>query len=561
MPTKTLFKNNKHYLLLGGSTGSNSSRFVGHIDGYKEYFEVYDDTVFEEHVLNPGAYHVDNVTGSYYSLYRYFPLGLDVQRWDHTSYTNVSSSQPNRKASFETTASFVGWTGDQTDQYTPLRETFYVYVPSLGGKTLKSNKIRIESSKLLSELNPEVIQAKSAYDKEGFDSNRLAIVFAPNDHVNRDIFNHMGFDELDDWVADPEYEFENEYDDLRTFRDEYYKKYVQKNDINAFIRLLSLYDYTFFEQVKQLAPGRADLITGILIEPHVLERSKVKLSRRPTITNPQWEDTIVYPVTQSGEYRTWDGALSSSVETDMDYLYHTSSIATEFVTEMDYIYRTSSIQQPLNPSGDFVVCYTSSFKTPHKMPIDTPLSMSAYWEVIYTCSVNLKPNIGMDSLHNCLPTESNECVCDPNFTPLTQKYTGHCGAIDVIYIKYSGSASTTSSFIDNQLVDREGIYFRQVYHYSASGDFSSKYERDYYTKVSESLSLYYSRSLEPANYQVDEDSTRNNSRFIGSKISSADFNIDSPNTVDGGPVIEIFESNPNNIFISDDSDEGNLKVE
>lgn len=524
-----------HYAILGGTTGSNSNRFIGYMDGYKEYFEVYDDNVFNEHVLNPGAYHVDNVTGSFYSLYRYFPLGLDVQRWDHTTYTEVSSSHPNRKANFATTASFVNWSGTQQDQYTPLRETYYVYVPSLGGNVLRSNKVRIESTKLLRSLSPNSTSVRSQYDDKGFDSNRLAIVFAPSDHVNRDIFNHMGFDELDDWIGDPQYEFDNEYSDLRRFNHEYWQKYTQKNDINALIRILSLYDYTFFEQIKQLVPGRADLISGILIEPHVLERNKVRLTKKPTVTNPQYEQAIQYPVTQSGEYLTYETQLSGSFTPQVTYQYVKTTLSSSFDTTMTYTYYTASIVQPINTSGD--------------------------QPQIYTASIDVKPDLHMESLHNCIPTSSDQCVCSDADYDYTQKFTGHCAAITVINIAYSGSASTTSSLVVNEDIDNTGTYFKVIYHYSASGNYNSKYEREWYSKVSESLHLYSSRSLAPIKYQIEEDGSRNTSRFIGSKISSADFNIDSSQTIDGGPVIEIFESNPNNIFISEDGDEGNLKVE
>jgi hypothetical protein len=43
-------------------------------------------------------------------------------------------------------------------------------------------------------------------------------------------------------------------------------------------------------------------------------------------------------------------------------------------------------------------------------------------------------------------------------------------------------------------------------------------------------------------------------------MSSPGFNIDSPDTVDGGPVVVIRESNPNSIFVKGKDDGGGLYV-
>jgi hypothetical protein len=76
-----------------------------------------------------------------------------------------------------------------------------------------------------------------------------------------------------------------------------------------------------------------------------------------------------------------------------------------------------------------------------------------------------------------------------------------------------------------------------------------------------SYKWYYSRSLDPTGYQIDECSARNRSRFVGSKLSSPDWNVDSSDTVDGGPVVTIWESNPNNLFNKPNGIGGGLFVQ
>jgi hypothetical protein len=479
-----------HKILIGGTTGSMigvtsmfqpSTRFVGNIYGYKEYFELINDSTFNSHTLNPAAYHGNNETSSFNTLFRYYPLGLDVQRWDHSVYKNVSSSQPNRVVSFGTTASFKGWSGTQAEQYDSVNETFYITTPSIGGNVLRSEKIRLEDVTLARDLSPVARSEKGAFDRAGFDSNRLAIVFAPGDQVNNDIFNHSGYFELDNWIGDPSYEFEEGYSELNRFSNQYFKKYQSRYDINALIRLLALYDYTFFEQVKQLIPGRADAILGILIENDALHQSKVIITKRPEISNPQYEQTIPgLSPSYSGEYPTYEGTASLKP-----------------LVEARYKYITGSIKDPLTVTG------SSLFHT----------SSKGY------------PN----GLIDCYPT------------------------------RYSGSQAPTQSYIDGRKLNC--CYSKVIYHYSSSGTFRSEYERQWYTAVSMSYNWYYSRSLECTSYQYQEScAVENRSRFGGSRLEGPGINVNSNSTIDGGPVITIYEINPNVIEVGDSPLGGRLIV-
>ena len=496
---------------LGGSTSTGGvaadagtgSFLSGSMHAYKEYFKVLDKEIFDEHVLNPGAYHVSNPTSSYDYLYRYFPMGLDVIRYDHTVTSSVSSSHPNQDKQDNTYATFNDFTGTQSTQYRHFRETHYIYTPSIGGNNIRNSKIRLENSYLTRDLSPTGRAERSSFDLRPIDTNRLAIVFSLADQVNRDIFNQFGFDELDDWIADPDLQCEWEYAELKRFSAEYYKKYEQRNDINAFIRILSVYDYSFFEQIRQLVPGRADLIAGILIEPNILERSKICIAKRPTVENPQWDQTIkIVERPPQGEYPVYETSMSAELDVDFEYCYLTASLDYEQEITYDYCYLTASIEDPFEISGS--------------------------------------------SIHH---------------QDIIHQRTGICGVVDVYPNRYSGSQCVTQSIIDQPRKHHDCKYYCVEFHYSASGVFDTRYIRQWYTAVSKSYGMYYSRSLKPCGYQIDECGTRNNSRFRGSKMSSPDFNVDSPDTVDGGPVVTIIESNPNSIFIKGDGEDGNLFVE
>jgi hypothetical protein len=92
--------------------------------------------------------------------------------------------------------------------------------------------------------------------------------------IDEDIIAHLGCTELDEFIGDPCETEKYSYPDLIQFAAEYWKKYLDANDFNAYIKVFALYDLSFFRQVCQLIPGRVDKITGIVIQPNLLERSK-----------------------------------------------------------------------------------------------------------------------------------------------------------------------------------------------------------------------------------------------------------------------------------------------
>ena len=75
--------------------------------------------------------------------------------------------------------------------------------------------------------------------------------------------------------------------------------------------------------------------------------------------------------------------------------------------------------------------------------------------------------------------------------------------------------------------------------------------------LSQSVSMFQYRSAEIQDFQpiaID------NLEFNGCKMTSPDFNIASPDTIDGGPVVEIIDSNPNQIIVQSAGSGGTLSV-
>jgi len=314
------------HIRIGGVLGTNGATapdtYNGYIQSYKEYRERISEDIFNYHILNPAAYRANNPTGSYDTLIKYYPFGVDGIRYNYSGTVYISSSHPNYNvkdfgidSSSNTYATSSGFEASPPDgyHYVDNVETFYTYTPDTFGSNVRSQKIRLESSDLIGTLNPEYRVERSQFDRSPVDSNKLVIAFSPQDQLNKDIYNHIGYVNLDDYFGLPEFQFETEYTKLHTFANEYWKKFDNRNDLNAYIRVFSLFDFSFFESLKQLVPARANLISGLLIEPSILERSKVISHKRPSYTRNDYNINLSLELDSNvtGSYTDYSTTIST----------------------------------------------------------------------------------------------------------------------------------------------------------------------------------------------------------------------------------------------------------
>jgi len=114
---------------------------------------------------------------------------------------------------------------------------------------------------------------------------------------------------------------------------------------------------------------------------------------------------------------------------------------------------------------------------------------------------------------------------------------------------YRNKLYVTQSIIESERTNLK--YKKVVYHYSSSTavSYSSQYQKNLNLATLISTQNYYSSSLVPTNYQYDEDSVPNRLRFTGCKLTGLDFNVDTTDTIDGGPVVEYREVSANQIIV------------
>jgi hypothetical protein len=317
---RTLFQNNTTASVASGSSNWNSGSFItlggnfsGSIDEFRLWSTPLNKERFYEHASFPEMVNGNHVSASTDDLFFRLDFEYPKNLATYTTLPNVDTNiyfsgsltrnnyesgssallySENPSASYS--ASAYGFSNINTYPYNfeALDRTVVLDMPNVGSSRYSTNKIRFEEQTLVSDLSVNSRATKKSFDQSPTDSNRVGLFFSPTKELNIDIAKSFGGINLDNYIGDPSDRYKSNYKDLDSLRSYYFKRF-NNIDIYAYINLIKLYEKSMFEDIKNMLPARAKVTTGLLIEPHFLERSKVA-QKKPTGENTQYESIIHY---------------------------------------------------------------------------------------------------------------------------------------------------------------------------------------------------------------------------------------------------------------------------
>ncbi len=268
------------YLQIGGN------QFEGNLDEFRLWKTPLQRSKFENHTLFPDAINGNDFDSSTKDLV--FRLDFEYPK-DRTLDSAIKNVAINESYGVQfASASNMYSASVYPYQYTPYDRTVTANVPSLG--LTYSNKIRFESASLVTDLSYKTRATKKAFDQAPIDTNRLGLFFSPTKELNMDILKAFGDFNIDNYIGDPSDEYKDSYKSLEDLR-EYYFERLANRDIYEYIRLVKYIDKSLFDVLADLAPARAKVSKGLLIEPHYLERSKTRWRKAESLKN-DYDTTI-----------------------------------------------------------------------------------------------------------------------------------------------------------------------------------------------------------------------------------------------------------------------------
>tara|TARA_R100000030_G_scaffold10331_1_gene7034 strand:- start:103 stop:3372 length:3270 start_codon:yes stop_codon:yes gene_type:complete len=244
--------------------------FTGSIQEHRAWHERLTEATIVTQSLSPFNYNGNTISSSYEALYLRNPLGSNLHDVPATNDTNNNFAP--KKAHRDAYGASVY--ADATSSF--LEETHHLPTPDTVGSGMVSDKIRIDNGTFDDNfLDPFTSVETSPQDRQPLDFSDLGVFFSPTFEINEDIIYTLGGFRLDDYIGDPTFYTSGSYPDLKTIRDIYFQKVDKKYNFQDYIRTIQFFDHTLFKMIKDFTPAKANLKTGLVIEPHYLERAKI----------------------------------------------------------------------------------------------------------------------------------------------------------------------------------------------------------------------------------------------------------------------------------------------
>ena len=351
-----------------GSKIKVGEKYSGSLDEFRLWSEELDTNVFNQHVSFPEMINGNSVSAStsdlYFRLDFEYPKNLAVTQSMINIDTNVYFQPGKTRNDYESGSliplyslnsspllyvSASGFTPitSYPYQFEAIDRTIVMEVPDGGASRYSTNKIRFEdqytfdgtkiSGSVGVDLSVKSRATKKAFDQSPTDSNRIGLFFSPTKELNLDIAKSFGGLNIDDYIGDPSDDYKPNYSKLDSLRNYYFQRFDGR-DIYSYINLIKLYEKSMFDDIKKMLPARVKATTGLLIEPHFLERSKVA-HKKPSGEEYQQETSIHFADTtiflaENNQYETIiDGNLSENLfgeNNQYDGTIYTASIDKTF---------------------------------------------------------------------------------------------------------------------------------------------------------------------------------------------------------------------------------------
>jgi hypothetical protein len=307
-------------------------RYSGSLQEIKIHFgELLSHETLKKHTLEPFMYSGNTPSSSFDQVVLRLPLGSNDKEDSgsfhpdiKTNYLEYSGVQFNGieegfviedyhrkiKSNINT----------DSREWTEIIETHHLPTPDSVGASMTSEKVRIDQGSIPAD-NILVVNKKretSTLDRQPPDYEDLGIHFSPSMEMNEDIIYTLGSFRLDDYIGNPlpSAQSSSVYEDLKNIKDFYFKKVNDRYNYWDYIKMIQNFDHTLFKIIENFTPAKSNLKTGLLIEPHYLERNKIP-REVPIRSDGQ---TMV-----TGSHQTFEVQMQTLYKSNALYKFATSS--------------------------------------------------------------------------------------------------------------------------------------------------------------------------------------------------------------------------------------------
>ena len=151
------------------------------------------------------------------------------------------------------------------------------------------------------------------------DVPKIEVGFSPSDTINAYITGSLGYFNIDQLIGNPTDLYSSSYQSLDNLKKTVFANATYQHSVWEYLRMIKFYNNSLFKMIKDFVPARADVSTGIIVKPHILERSKYARHQPIAINNSGLVSEI------SGSTITGSNALGLN--------HSTAFVKTEYTTK------------------------------------------------------------------------------------------------------------------------------------------------------------------------------------------------------------------------------------
>lgn len=270
-------------IYIGGDGQILTDNFVGKVSDIR----LWGINLTDENILN-SAFDPGNNSGNIFtdaSNNLYVQISLNKVNFDllETSSSLINESSYKDKL-LSPSLQFIDVVGITSESLS--RDTRYIKqrIPNTGATTYVTNKVKIAPPPMFIE-NEQLQGVKRLYRTESIvllenknvpsNINKVNISTSPTTLINQNIIRNIGLENANALYGIPNDSYKTLPNNLFNLRDHYNKFYYMNIDSNRFIRTISRISSVINQIIDYFIPSRATVLSGITIEPNLLERNKL----------------------------------------------------------------------------------------------------------------------------------------------------------------------------------------------------------------------------------------------------------------------------------------------
>lgn len=540
---------------LGGYSSSgilseDGVNYQGLISNFKYWAEPLSSSVISEHTQNLNSYRGNDLTSSLYTLIFNLPLdynkniptqGQSITKYEsydgslirqyfvsksfansyhpaisgtflipsiNQYYTNIGSISSGSE-----TVSYGIFEPSGVKKFAIEQRYDLIATPSTGLSQKVNNKI---NTPIVNELSSSILSKDVSIqilnDEISKNTTDLEVGFSPSDVIDNDITNQLGYFNIDDYIGSPSDQYENSYSSLDNLRKIYFQKYQNSFKIWDFVRLIKYYDNSLFKMIKDFVPAKANLSTGIIVKPHILDRSKYKRNE-PLLERYEYSSSI------NTAFIT--GSDPQGIDINTNYvLYNTSSVG---YIQQNIQDRSQTITGEFGGSkiditnGEFIDYETSNIITPNSAyfvtysinPLISNISSSRKSSTILDIDYSTNPNIPVNNQLITQALDEYSTRLETNNPLITDKYWPFAEIEDSNYSSYYFK---TSRYEGSRIFSQDyNTYQGPTTNYVGDSSYGKTAAVDHYVKKIalftevESSSFFPNRNNASITHLIDEE--------------------------------------------------------